>query len=321
MFVSRWHKKSDAKIVIFFDRMTKELTEFTNKTINTMKKIIHLTLIAVSIVFFLTGCKKQEVVRQNDDYRKSDKAYTYENIEEFEQGIDRLINETGIDIYEISKFESTNKIADQIRPVLTVEFEEGKGGLTIEILNEIEYYEAAINEAYNQGDENLTWSLFGSFCTLCGNIDGFIISSNENGWLSYTYDAGSDPIMIPPQFHAVPQQVGYLKEDVKKAYTTFSNLSQEIQDEVITAAIYLNLSKFQGKEKPQDCKERAYRILALDLSATTVLHTTKMISCLATGPFISICEAAAFAIYAATIARQVKLYRDRVKKCETYGWF
>lgn len=80
--------------------MTKELTEFTNKTINTMKKIIHLTLIAVSIVFFLTGCKKQEVVRQNDDYRKSDKAYTYENIEEFEQGIDRLINETGIDIYE-----------------------------------------------------------------------------------------------------------------------------------------------------------------------------------------------------------------------------
>ena len=285
-----------------------------------MKKIIYLALTAV-FIFFSTSCKKQEVIRQNDDYSKSDKAYTYTNIEEYEQGIDTLINETGIDIYEISRFESTNKIANQIRPVLTVEIEEEKGGLTIEILNEIEYYEYAINEAYNQGDENLTWSLFGSLCTLCGSIDGFIISYDENGWMSYTYEAGSDPIMIPPQFYAIPQQVDYLKEDVKEAYTTFSMLSQEKQNEVIIAAIYLNLSKFQNKEKPQDCKERAYRILALDLSITTILHTTRMISCLATGPLISICEAAAFAVYVATIARQVKLYHDRVKKCETHGWF
>lgn len=286
-----------------------------------MKKIIYLTLVAFFVGFFSTGCEKQEAIRQNDDYNKPDKAYTYDNIEEYEQGIDKLINETGIDIYEISLFESTSKIADQIRPVLTVEIEEEKGGLTTEILNQIEYYESAINEAYNQGNENMTWLLFDSLCALCGSIDGFIISYDENGWISYTYDAESDPIMIPPQFHAIPQQVDCLKEDVKGAYTTFSLLSQEKQNEVIIAAIYLNLSKFQNKEKPQDCKERASRILALDLSATTVLHTARMISCLATGPLLSICEAAAFAMYAATIARQVKLYHDRVKRCETYGWF
>lgn len=57
MFVSRWHKKSDAKIVIFFDRMTKELTEFTNKTINTMKKIFVL-LLSTIVCFTISSCQK-----------------------------------------------------------------------------------------------------------------------------------------------------------------------------------------------------------------------------------------------------------------------
>lgn len=46
--------------------MTKELTEFTYKTIKTMKKIIYLALIAIFVGVFSTGCEKESVLKQNE---------------------------------------------------------------------------------------------------------------------------------------------------------------------------------------------------------------------------------------------------------------
>ncbi|MBO2525616.1 MAG: hypothetical protein CW341_07955 [Bacteroidetes bacterium] len=65
----------------FCDRMTKELTEFSNKTIKTMKKIIYILLMAVVTTCFFISCNKEnnlDISKKNESHAKCAMSNPYD---------------------------------------------------------------------------------------------------------------------------------------------------------------------------------------------------------------------------------------------------
>lgn len=294
-----------------------------------MKKIIITLVFLLVASFAFQGCEKEKQIKKTENITSANPQQNNLaddiDIDAYETYISELSEATGIDIYEASTYESVCKAAKRQEQILDfAEYNDTKGALTEETVNRIKNLNNAIQEAYEQGNESLAWSLFDELCSICRNIDGFIFSTDENGWEVVTYDPSQDPVLVPVfQMQAIQTEITDIENELYDRNPSYKNLPADTKNELVKATLYVNLTQKNFKEQydPEACKKSAHRSCAFDLSLATVLYTVAAAGCTGTAFAVGLCEAGAYAAYMTSVATTVQLYHARIQLCELQGHY
>lgn len=294
-----------------------------------MKKIIISFVLLLVASFAFQGCEKEKQIKKTENITSANPQQNNLaddiDIDAYETYISELSEATGIDIYEASTYESVCKAAKRQEKILNfAEYNDTKGALTEETVNRIKNLNNAIQNAYEQGNESLAWSLFDELCSICRNIDGFIFSTDENGWEVVTYDPSQDPVLVPVfQMQAIQTEITDIENELYDRNPSYKNLPADTKNELVKATLYVNLTQKNFKEQydPEACKKSAHRKLAVALAGHSIAYTFGAAGCAGTALAVGLCEAAAFAIYMSNVSEAIDLYHARVRLCELQGYF
>jgi len=149
-------------------------------------------------------------------------------------------------------------------------------------------------------------------------ITGFIFETNEYGLQTFTYDPDLDALQLPLDFmQAEAIAANELMEGIINDYPQFYSLPENIQNDILVAAIYLNMQS-GGAKKPEGydaCVAAAKDDFAISLGVSSVTLNAFLFGCGFTGPAVGLCIASTFATYGISVGTAYWMYRRAVKRC------
>ena len=283
--------------------------------------LMAVAVITLSLAFFFTGCKKEETI-------KSEILNEPEVEKDYAAYIEELMATTGINIYELSQLKEIQKVADKnMRMMAAFENTNAKGAFTDEKIEQIQYLAAAIEAAYEAGNDEEVLILYESLCMICMSIDGFIFSDNEYGVQTFTYDPGKEPISLPINFmEAERTRAELLVAAIETTYPSFRLLPDVAKQDVLAASLYLNVQQIKAKERPSletvhSCLTKADNDHAIATMGTTAGYLIGVGLCGGTIFLSVVCVAVATSGYAAAIAQINSTHKARVQLCNLQGYY
>jgi hypothetical protein len=269
--------------------------------------------LAVALIAGITifnACKKEEITNS----LTNDPIVEENFIKNYEVYIKELMNKTGIDIYKLSESDRIKERSVTIQQIMydAESTLETKGAITEEMITQLESLRDAIRTAYMTNNENEVFRLFEAFCTICRGINGFIFSTNEYGWETFTFNPN---IAVYSYFEVAVSDAIALIEDTEANNPLFAYLPEETQIELIAAAMYVNMQHIGAKESP-DCRKEAAAMYAVSLSVATATMQYGLISCAFSGPGAAACCAGVAAVYGVEVAIASWQFHRALKRCQ-----
>lgn len=284
-----------------------------------MKKIIYLVLI---LIVTLCSCNKEKVVMQlnikketNRDSHNNDilSMLQYMTEDEYNNYVKNLIKETGVDVIQLSKSHTIDKIIDKPMQLFNSlsQINDAKsplllgGTLTEDKIESLQALYNNIQLSYNQGNENEVLILYQEFIQLCNTIDGFIISTGEFGIQTLYYN--EEQVDFPTDYlQAEMNNAANCIDEVSDNYPNFKNLSDNQKIEVLAAAatnkISQNINDAKYYSTEDECKNEAARMYALSMGAATATYEAALIGCALSVVAAPSCVAIASASYGVAVA-------------------
>lgn len=281
-----------------------------------MKRNKITTIIATLMLVLFAGCEKEST--DNIHVSKSNIQHSYYFLEE--NFIQNIMDEYGIDILELSQSSLIRDLAQNILKTLASSNVIGqtKNDISDYQISQLQSLLSAIQDAYNNGDENELFSLYESLCALCHDIDGFIFQESEYGFELFTYNQSQNPVYIPISFMEHSQITAKeLYFDITHQYPNFDALDYNTQWNVIAAAIYCNIAqeKTTNPNDKEECLNEALRMYAVSMTAATAAYEAALIGCGFSGPGVVGCVILASSTYGVAMAVAAWQYKRAVKRC------
>ena len=221
--------------------------------------------------------------------------------------IDKLMAETGIDIYALSELSSLQEAS--IMPTRQVEALaygkfDNKKVLTDALVTEVSILNDAIQNAVRKNDYDTFFKLFEQLYTLTESIDGISFTSHSTGLQVVEVDTNKYNFPVTHIENNVKLSNAILGE-ITVAAPTFPTLSVNTQVQVISACLSLNVGRnlnfmktaSSGPKNFAECKKQATNQLVWDIAGNTAVLIATSALCAGTLWFILACEGAATAAY------------------------
>lgn len=282
-----------------------------------MKRIIIALSFLIIASFAFQGCEKEKVVSNplTDTTIVSLDMLMNMSEEEYSSYLDNLIQQTGIDIYQLGESEAFSKANSKVKYSLNIlnqdveskSMQPHGGTLTEEKIEQMQVLFDSISYYINQGMESEALLLYNDFCSICNTIDGFVLNSSEYGVQTISFDDNTIP--YPSLF--MQEQVNLANnciEETSNRFPSYKSLSDEKQIEVLSAIHSVNILKDINNETADEkspyvedeCIKEAKRMYALSMGLATAAYQAGLIYC----AFTSVVPAAA----ATCIAFESALY-------------
>jgi hypothetical protein len=284
-----------------------------------MKKLL-VTLLGVVIVggAIFHACKKEDKVFVNNDVNKVQKCI----LVEYEE-IDNLIEQTGININDLSNASYINDVASAIWT--DMETLMTKEPLSIESLNEMQNLTVQLNFANDAGDYNGILSFSMQFSEIVNNNIGFFHNNNMYDLQDFEYNG--QIYSLPIQYmEDMQEQAISLWEGINADYSNFENLNSDLQIEVISIALLLNLeTRYDLPLEPtqlETCTRSAGISLTVALTAATAVYTAGLAGCSAYVHPVAIggCMLYVTGVYGYACYSAYDTYATKVENCQLkYG--
>ena len=207
---------------------------------------------------------------------------------EWDIDIDKLMAETGIDIYALSELPILQEVSEisikQVESSINAKFN-GKGKLTDEMLAELIDLQKKIEIASNKADSSAFLPLLEKFCTLLNSIDGISILNDKNGFQTVKYDDKVYSLPLNEMNRHTELSIATIAA-ITIAAPVFPNLSINTQEQVLTACISLNVSRsfVSMKAAPshttyEQCMQQAKLKFTGTMAAAEATYISRAIKC------------------------------------------
>lgn len=251
----------------------------------------------------------------------------YMSDKEYDAYLNNLIQQTGIDVYKISKSEALTKVLDKTMISFKVLNESTHlksplpyaETLTEEKIEQLRLLAENMDAYYSQGDEYNTLLLYVDFCSICNTIDGFTFNTSNYGVQTIDFDENS--ITYPTVFlqEEVDNAASWINE-ISEKYPVYKTLPEDKQQEILAASATIKIKQEISERKYyseyDDCKEEAVNMFALSMGAATACYETALIGCAFTVVGAPGCIAIASSTYAVACAVAAYQYHRAIKRCE-----
>ena len=226
---------------------------------------------------------------------------------EWDIDIDKLMAETGIDIYALSELPALQKVSESVVLQSELAYQQAllsdkqinsskKTPLTSEILAKLEGLSREIEIAYTNGNVtgNYTkfYTLYEQFYAIIASIDEFTIYTDENG-LQMIEHAGKKFYLPVEQMVAQRTDAIAAVEVITNVAPQFPSLSVSTQTQVVAACISLNVGRSLNFMKTaydpkafEECIDKAYNEWYKERSQNKAAYLLAMSLCV--GPQILI---------------------------------
>jgi len=267
-------------------------------------KIISVIIVVLTIsatIFWACSKDNQDTTPQ-----------VFNDTPEWDIDIDKLMAETGIDIYAISELPALQKVSESVVLQSELAYQQAllsdkqislskKTPLTSEMTAEINRLFKEIEIAYANGNAtgNFTkfYTLYEQHYAIFSSIDEFTTYTDENGLQMIEYEKKKYYLPVEQIMTQRTDAIAAV-EVITTEVPQFPNLSVSTQRQVVAACISLNVTRSLNfmktaydPKKFEECVDVAYEQYYKTLASNKSDYTISVLGCVSTGPFIMFCGA------------------------------
>ena len=246
--------------------------------------------------------------------------------------IDKLMAETGIDIYALSELPAIQELSDITSKQVELAYNQvelaDKGlnsskkiAFTLEVADQIKRLTKEINAAKYKGETTGDYSTFFTVAeqlyALVGSIEGFTIITNENGFKTVEFDG--EEYNLPIEQIDVARSYSFA---IVEAVPQIQSFPVDVQTRVVAASIMVNMERnsffmkaAQNPNSLEQCKADARKEHNINMALSTGAFIAEGLLCGATGYFAIICAIKVFSDYTDRSADIKKLLYARIEDC------
>ena len=250
---------------------------------------------AIALIF-VVGCKKENKEEQQaPSVPNENSEYCY--------NIDELIKETGIDIYALSKLKVIKDISYSYTQIELMET--AKTEISDQIEAQIRQLKVQLERAAQIHDNELYSILFEQLTILTRALNGLRFTVNANGLTIIDYIEGLE---------AVEREKLEVVRGVGNENPEFYNLSEDLQEKVLAAAMYQNFLEDEALFGPTTCAGLKAALVGR-LTAYTAAYIVTAGLCGGTTFAVFVCEGIAYATYVDATVTAINQYKKDIKNC------